>query len=276
MKNKTLSSMAKWFIVFAAFALIGFFIHGFLGALIAIFLYLIINCVLFWGKAAGILGYIFHLALKKSTVAEKFYKIAINQQQTTTTALTSYGMLLLRRGDPETALNLFERAEKQSGNNIILLKSSITNKALCYWQKGDVDKAIEILLDCIKRFEYLNPDIYETLGYFYILKEDYDKALEFTNKALEDNPNHAASLDNLGQIYYRLNDYDKAQEYFNKAISNKDMADSYYYLGIIEEQKGNLENAKNYFEKANSCKITPFNTVTKEQVNKKYSQYISN
>lgn len=273
MKNKVPKPII-WIGLFIIFIVVGALIYRLKGALILGLIYLILNCVLFWGKASGIIAYICHLVFKKPTIAEKFYKIAVNQKSTTTTALVSYGMLLLRRGELDYALNLFDRAEKQANDNIIMLKSTLTNKALCYWQKGDIDKAIEILLNCTQRFEYLNPDIYETLGYFYILKNDYDKALEYTNKALSDNPNHASSLDNMGQIYYRLNDYDKALSYFEKAISIKDnLADSYYYLGLIAEKQDNTAKASDYFKKASLCKINSFNTITKEQVEQKYNQY---
>lgn len=282
MKKKiNINKTGLWWLIFLLVEIIlSVILCGFLKLplymiLIIPIIYILINYIVFWGQALGLTGYVLHSFMNKPDLAEKFYKNAIKSKNTSGYALVSYGLMLLRRGDTQTPLILFQRVIEMKDTNILLSKSAMTNTALCYWQKGDIDQAVSILLECIEKFEYINPDTYATLGYLYILKNNYDKALEYTNKALLDNANHASSLDNLGQIYYRLGDYEKACEYFKSALAVKDsLVDSQYYLGIIEEIKGNFNQAKQYFDKAYQCKITTFNTVTKEQVENKYLEYV--
>jgi tetratricopeptide (TPR) repeat protein len=279
-KNFNMNKTGIWWLIFLLVEVIGsVLLCGFLKfplymIILIPVIYIIINYIVFWGQALGITGYILHSFLNKTDLAVKFYEIAVRNKKTSAYALVSYGLILLRNGDNDTPIELFQRVLNMKDINILQSKSATTNLALCYWQKGDIDKAITLLLECIEKFEYINPDTYATLGYLFILKNNYDKALEFTNKALEDNPKHASSLDNLGQIYYRLGDLDKAYGYFEAAIAVKDtLADSQYYLGIIEENKGNAQAAKEYFTKAHQCKITTFNTVTQKQVEDKYLEY---
>lgn len=273
MKSENFSKIIYW-IILAIVLFVGFSVYGIIGVGIILIIYVLLNLILFWGKSLGMIGYFIQSFLGKIDLAEKFYKMAIKQKSTTPYALLSYGIILLRRGNTETSLSLFQRASKEKKANILMQKSAITNQALCYWKKGDTDKAIEMILYCVDKFDYINPDTYATLGYLYILKYDYDKAIEYTEMALKDNENHASSLDNMGQIYYNMGELDKAKDYFLKAIYVKSsLVDSQYYIGIIEEAKNNIEEAKKYFEKAYNCEITAFNTVSQEDVDNKYFEY---
>ena len=76
--------------------------------------------------------------------------------------------------------------------------------------------------DLQKKYNYINPNTLTTLGYFYMLKGNYEKAIELTNSALKDNEEYAPAWDNLGQIYYNQGDYKKAYENFQKAIDYRE------------------------------------------------------
>jgi tetratricopeptide (TPR) repeat protein len=101
----------------------------------------------------------------------------------------------------------------------------------------------------------------------YFLKDDLEKAEEFTQKALADSDSSHSAWDNLGQIRYRQGERGQAKEAFEKAISFKgDLPDSLYYLGLIAKEEGETEKAREYFKRALDCDITTLNTVTREQV----------
>ena len=69
-------------------------------------------------------------------------------------------------------------------------------------------------------------DRYMELGYESYQDSDYNKALEYYNKALdiqkqilgEKDPDTVASYISIGRIYYVLGSYNKALEYYNKAL----------------------------------------------------------
>ncbi len=272
--------MAKWWLCFLTVEIVGgVILCGFLKfsnwflILLAI-LYLLGSLVIFKGRVLGFIGYMIHGKTGDELKAEKFYKLALKERETIAYVPLSYGLLLLKRGETEEALNLFNQVLDKKGENVYIYRTALTNKALAYWQQGKINEAIEVLEDCIGKFEYINHNTYSSLGYLYILKEDYEKAIEYTNKALEKEPKHAGSWDNLGQISYRKNELEEAEKYFKKALGFKsDLVDSLYYLGLIAEKRENVEEAKSYFFKAKECDITAFNTITRQQVEQKCQKY---
>jgi len=136
-------------------------------------------------------------------------------------------------------LNYF-RAEKiylKSNDDFSLAKIYIT-KADLQLNEGDffeseitVFKALKIL----KGKKNLSNDIYDSynlLGIIYNEREEYEKALEYHNKALvalEDKSIplelqlKATSLNNIGFVYLRMHNFKKAQIYFKKGLEQKDL-----------------------------------------------------
>lgn len=237
--------------------------------------YLIINALVFNSYFLGLLGN-FYLVSGKHKKAFETYKKAIDKNTRNVSALYAYGIEILKEESrADEALQLLKRAENLN-TKVLMDKNIRLAMSSCYWVKGDIDKAIETLEKLRKEYSYVNTHVYTTLGYFYILKEDFEKALEYSKAALEDNPQHAAAWDNIGQIYYLQNKYDEAKDAFKKALSNKsNMVDSLYYLGLIYESENALEEAADCFKKANDCSISSLNTISYEQVTEKYNQYFS-
>lgn len=121
---------------------------------------------------------------------------------------------------------------------------------------------------------YIYSQDYTTLGYLYLLREDYEKAILNSKKALILTENYAPALDNLGQIYYQMANYDMSIEYLKKALDiNPKMADSNYYMGLVMEKKSDMEQAKKYYEIASTCKVNALNTVTDEDIERKKKQF---
>ena len=183
-------------------------------------------------------------------------------------ALYNYALDALHEGRADEALAIFQRAEKINTKPLFdkLIPLAISS---CYWVLGDIDKAIDAIERLMEKYTYINPNTLTTLAYFYMLKNDFDKAEELTNKALKDNREYAPAWDNLGQIYYLKNDHQKAEEYFKKALSYREtMTESLYYMGLIEKSKGNIAEAKEYLRKAGSGYISALSTVKKEDIDK--------
>ena len=93
----------------------------------------------------------------------------------------------------------------------MMLKYARQDLAIAYWKMGDLTKAIDTMEQMLKDYEYFSIDFYTTIGYFYIEAGDYDKATEFSNKALDEDESHGPAYDNLGQIQYRLGNYEEAE-----------------------------------------------------------------
>ena len=108
---------------------------------------------------------------------------------------------------------------------------------------------------------------YNCLGCDYDDLGDYDKALEYHNKALEirkdvlgeNHPDTADSYSNLGIVYKNLGNYDKALGYHNKALEIKkdvlgenhpNTAMSYNNIGVVYDDLGDYDKALEYYFKA--------------------------
>lgn len=233
----------------------------------AFFVYLIVSAIVCHNYFLGMIGNMYYF-FRKPDKAKEFYTIAVKRNTRNVKALYNYALDALHEGRGEEALNVFKRAEKI--NTKVLFEKLIPLAiSSCYWVLGDIDKAIETIENLQKKFNYINPNTLTTLAYFYLLKNEYDKAEELTNKALKDNEAYAPAWDNLGQIYYTKGENTKAKEYFEKALKYREsMTESLYYMGLIEKSEGNTKKAKEYFEKANNGYISALSTVKKEDIEK--------
>lgn len=233
----------------------------------AFFLYLIVSAIVCHNYVLGMIGNMYYF-FRKPDKAKEFYTIAVKRNTRNVKALYNYALDALHEGRAEEALKIFQRAEKI--NTKVLFEKLIPLAiSSCYWVLGDIDKAISTIEDLQKKFNYINPNTLTTLAYFYLLKRDFEKAEELTNKALKDNEAYAPAWDNLGQIYFTKGDNPKAKEYFEKALEYREsMTESLYYMGLISKAEGDNEKAKEYLEKANNGYISALSTVKREDIEK--------
>lgn len=78
-----------------------------------------------------------------------------------------------------------------------------------------------------------------------------DIALSHAQKALKLSPTFVRAYYETGQAYLNKKQPDKAIEEFKKAIElNSDVGSSYWYWGVVEAERGNLDQAGILFEKA--------------------------
>ncbi|MBP5540265.1 MAG: tetratricopeptide repeat protein [Bacteroidales bacterium] len=104
---------------------------------------------------------------------------------------------------------------------------------------------------------------YSNIGGLFWHKGEYDKALEYSFKALRireslpdtDGRELATTFNNIGTIYDNLGDYQKALEYYNKAfrlVEHQSYAEGRNYaalcnnIGIVYRKIGNLTEALKY------------------------------
>jgi len=94
-------------------------------------------------------------------------------------------------------------------------------------------------------------EIYKNIGNSYYQKGEYEKALEYYQKAININPKHTSAHYNIGIIYQNRNEDDKALEYYQKAINiNPKYVDAYNNIGIIYQNRNEDDKALEYYQKA--------------------------
>lgn len=202
--------------------------------------------------------------------ARLYLKKAIDANCKSYAAYLYYSILILREdGNTKDAFLYLDKAAKHK-KNVLEERGMLTTLATCYWIDGRIDKGIKILEDIRKNHSYINETALTTLGYLYLLQQNYTKAIEITQLALDIDPENASAWDNMGQIYFKQNEPNIAKQHFLKAVGYRDgLVDSNYFLGVIFENEGDIETSQTYFKKASICQIDRFNTVTKQQIDDK-------
>lgn len=94
---------------------------------------------------------------------------------------------------------------------------------------GNFDSSIKILFDALKHIEHegttLRGEIYSLIGVVYSSLTDYNKAIEYNDratsifKASNDSVLLASSLNNRGLIHYNLDEFRIAEQFFMQSLS---------------------------------------------------------
>ena len=227
------------------------------------------------GSAVGWTAYLLDGFLKHPRFVQPMYRFAVNHNTNCAHAQVTYAMDLLRSGSYREARDLFLDVIGNENANALVKKYAENDLGIAYWKCGELDKAIDLMKSMEARYEYFSADFYTTFGYYYIEAGDFEKARECTEKSLKLDPAHGPAYDNLGQIAYREGNLEDAEMHFRHAMELKDtMVDSKYHLGLIYEAWGEYELAAEYFQLAHKCDITAINTLSREQVDAKYEEYL--
>lgn len=153
----------------------------------------------------------------------------------------TYAFFLVKMGRTDEAAEEIEKAIEGTASESDRKPLMIT-RSLILWKQGRLDEAIKVLEELLPTYE--NTNVYATLGFFYIEKGDYNKALEFNLKAKEFNSSSNVILDNLGTVYFLMGDYDNALEIYESIMKNKpNFPEAFYNYARVLDKKGNLEKA---------------------------------
>ncbi len=103
--------------------------------------------------------------------------------------------------------------------------------------------------------------IYGDLGNFFYDQGDYNRAIQYLEKAVNANSTSLAALEfkyKLAIAYYQTNKYDKALPLFNevKSIASDYSIHAYYYSGVINYKNDNYDAALSDLKKVES--VAPY------------------
>lgn len=122
--------------------------------------------------------------------------------------------------------------------------------AMIYNEKEEYDEA---LINYNKALEFgkKNLDsIYNNIAILYMKQENINDALKYLNKVIEINPYNVETYINLGDMYIRLLNYDKALEYYEKAKKYSSYINIKSNINIIYYGIGYISYKKNLYIKA--------------------------
>lgn len=180
-----------------------------------------------------------------------------------------YAYLLIRDGHITKAEKLItgiliKHRKKLKKENIL---AADLNMAIIFWKKNDIASAIEKMEDVYNE-GYRSTVHYGTLGIFYILNNQLERALEFCKEAMEFNSSDASIRDNLGLCYIRMKEWVKAEEVYEALFeeTTPTFIEAFYNYGTILEHRGDYKGACDYYQKALGCPEKYLSTVKLVQV----------
>lgn len=153
------------------------------------------------------------LGQKKYDEAEKELIEAVNCSPTLAEAYVQLGGICLQRGDLEGCLNY----NRQAVNSRAAFAEGWGNIGFVELQKGNVDEAIRALKKAIT-YNSRFIQAYTTLANAYLMSGLLDESIQANLKVLDIEPNFPVVHNNLVICYLEQENYDKAIEHCDRAV----------------------------------------------------------
>ncbi|KOF57251.1 MULTISPECIES: tetratricopeptide repeat protein [Clostridium] len=202
--------------------------------------------------------------------AIKYYKMAANNIFASIKVKIAYSYIAIKNGYVDEAEEVLQ---KYKGTKMGVQDEIryVSTYGIVLWKKGKIDEAVEMVFKVYEK--YKTTAVYENLGYFLILKGDYDKAISFNEEAYEYSDSDAGILDNLALSYYLKGNHEKSAEIYEKLMKmNPDFVTAYYYYALVLIEKKDYENALDNLKKAANCKFSFISLIQKEEIEEKIKQ----
>lgn len=103
------------------------------------------------------------------------------------------------------------------------------NIASCYIKEKQYSTAENYLNSLMAQYKD-NSRVFMIASKLNYILDNYDKAIEFGNAAIEKDEHDALAIVNLASIYRDLNDYEQAEKFFKRALSSPRPKDSSVYM----------------------------------------------
>lgn len=222
------------------------------------------------GNYLGSLAYYKH-ARGDYKEAERLYELAVKKGLNKIEKLGTYAVLVMRNGEFERALDMFNKMILMHPKKELRLKIR-QNRAIANIKLGNIEAARIALEDIHKSNR--TKKVYQSLGYLYALTND-KKSESYNLEAYDYDEYDTVILDNLTQHYINNNDYLNARIYAEKALDlNNNLIDVLYHLALIEEHDKNKDKAKEYANSMMDAEISALNDVSIEERDKVFKRIV--
>ena len=194
-------------------------------------------------------------AVKKQNYEEavRFYEGALELDSCFTDAWNNLGTLYYNQQNFTQAVEHYTRAISCNPQ----YADGYLNRANTYYELNELFSALKDL----ERLEQLRPDtlpLHFSRGLVYTKMQNYEKAKASFREAIRIDESNDELLINLGTVYYYEKQYDSARLFLEKVIDrNKNHADAYNVLALIEAESGNVSKGFEFVSQA--VKLKPKN-----------------
>lgn len=160
-------------------------------------------------------GFILLNSNKDIKAAEARFDSALKINAKYIHSLNNKGVCLLREGRLKEAESIFESAILVAPKDYPF---SHQNLALLYVKQNNYWKAYEALLKAVAKGITLQNQWDHLMGWLLVQTDQFEEAVSWYKKKLEDEPNNQLLFNNLGFCYGKLGAREKAEENFRAAV----------------------------------------------------------
>ena len=136
------------------------------------------------------------------------------------------------------------------GGDILHPSREAYEKGMELLRSKEVKKAIKLFKRALHYYAYWEEALIEIARCYMLLGSD-DKGEKILKRVLRTHPKNINALLLKSWLYYIRNDLVKSEKVCRKILAmDSNIADAYYYLALIELEKGEIENTKSNLEEA--------------------------
>jgi len=155
------------------------------------------------------------------------------------------GNVYNRKNMHEEALKCFYRVLEQKPD----YQAAMVNIIGSLIRLRQYDKGTEEAVRFLKIFPG-DFTLHNELGTLYSLKQENDKALEAFRASIDIEPVNPDALNKIGGIYIVKEDFNTAESFLEKARKiNPNLKKLYFHLAQVEDARGNIDQAIDYYKK---------------------------
>ncbi|MDO4618357.1 MAG: hypothetical protein Q4B31_02420 [Clostridia bacterium] len=199
--------------------------------------------------------------------ALRLYKKAAMSANSNAKTRTTYAVLLLRSGAPESAEKEFTRVVSSG-----LFKAEEKNyakqyRAMAYYKLGNLKDAIDDAKEVYSTTH--STQIYSVLGFLMTVSgEAKEDILAFCEEAYEYNSDERDIIDNLVVALTLNGELIRAKELAQKLTEEQPgFVEGFYHLAVICKMQGDIDGLKKAAEGLKDTNRSYMTTVTEEEVN---------
>lgn len=182
-------------------------------------------------------------SMKDYKRAEQNIKSLLREYPNNTQLLSNLGNIAASMNNHKEAIRIYQRALKTIKPNDVNNWPIFYSAAVSYDHLGDKKRTEENLLEAL-RLSDRHPNVLNYLGYTWLINDkNINEAVSMIIEAFRQYPYEGHVVDSLGWVFYRLGEYDKAVEFLERAsdmnpanaVINDHLGDAYWFAGRKNE-----------------------------------------